>query len=287
LKTILPSYAFYGRGPQTGPMIFITDDSSAERNALEICWPQGIRLLCTFHVLQAFWRWIYDSKHCIKKEDREFIMGKMKKILYAQSDTEMNAHYSEFGQKYYHQYPLLRKHFELLWERRCFWALSFRSALLIRGNNTNNYVERSFGLLKDIIFARTQAFNSVQVFRFVTENMERFYKRRLLGISHRHPGHMEISKKFLCPGWETVDGNSIQPTTIENEYLVQSTKKESGLFYIVNSAIGTCSCPVGITGAPCKHQGAVAIKFHIAILNFIPSLTPNDRMVYSYIALGK
>lgn len=41
LKSILPSYAFFGRGPQVGPEVFLTDDSSAERNALEICWPRG------------------------------------------------------------------------------------------------------------------------------------------------------------------------------------------------------------------------------------------------------
>lgn len=41
LKTILSQYAFFGRGPQVGPKIFITDDSSAERNALELCWPGG------------------------------------------------------------------------------------------------------------------------------------------------------------------------------------------------------------------------------------------------------
>lgn len=41
LKTILPPYAFFGRGPQAGPKVFLTDDSSAERNALELCWPGG------------------------------------------------------------------------------------------------------------------------------------------------------------------------------------------------------------------------------------------------------
>ena len=65
------------------------------------------------------------------------------------------------------------------------------------------------------------------------------------------------------------------------------SKSNSGLFYIVNTAIRACTCPVGISSGPCKHQGAVAIKFHIVILNFIPSLTPGDHMKYSYIALGK
>ena len=179
-------------------------------------------------------------------------MNKMKRILYAQSDMKMNAHYSEFKQNYHHIYPLLQKHFEILWEQRCFQVLFFCSELLIYGNNTNNYVECSFGLLKDIIFARTQAFNLVQVFHFVTENMERYYKRRLLGIAHNHPGHVEISKRFLCLSWEMVNRNSIQATAIKNEYLVPSTKKESGLFYIVNSAIEVCSCPVEMTGVPCK-----------------------------------
>jgi len=39
---ILPSNAFYGHGPQIGPMIILTDDSSAECNALELYWPQDI-----------------------------------------------------------------------------------------------------------------------------------------------------------------------------------------------------------------------------------------------------
>ena len=288
LKTILPSYSFYGRGPEVGPAVFLTDDSNAERNALKICWPQAIRLLCTFHILQAFWKWLYDSKHRINKEDRTPIIKIMKKIIYASTELDMNKYYQELKQEFYHPYPQLQKHLDLLWERRQFWALSFRLTLPIRGNNTNNYIERSFRILKDIIFARTQAFNSVQVFHFVTENMDRFYKLRLLGIAHKHPGYT-IAKRFFCPGWETVDGNSIQQTTIENEYLVPSTK-ESGVFYVVNSAVGTYSCPVRITGAPCcpcKHQGTVSVKFHIANFNFLPSLTPDDRMIYSYIAVGK
>ena len=88
----------------------------------------------------------------------------MKEILYALLGLKMYAHYYEFKQKFYDNYPLLHKYFELLWQRHCFWALSFRSKLYMRGNNTNNYVERSFSILKDIVFARTQAYNYVQVF---------------------------------------------------------------------------------------------------------------------------
>ena len=132
-----------------------------------------------------------------------------------------------------------------------------------------------------------QAYNSVQVFQFVTANMKRFYERRLLGFSHRHPGHLRVAKRFFCPGWETVDVNSIKRISSENEYLVPSTAQNNSLIYIVNSDLGVCSCPVGMSGAPCKHQGAVAIKFHTVNFNFLPSLTPDDRMLYAYIAIGK
>jgi len=287
LKKILPENAFFGRGPDVGPQTILTDDSAAERNALELCWPKSIRLLCTFHVLQAFWRWLYDSKHGVKKEHRTLIMDEMKKVLYAKTETDMNVHYQKLKDNYYQKYPLLKKHYELLWNRRQYWAHSFRYGLLLRGNNTNNYIERSFGLLKDIIFARTKAFNSIQVFHFIINNMERFYERRLFGFAHGHSGHMKVAKRFLCPGWESVDENSIQKTIVENEYLVPSTNKESGLVYIVNSSIGTCSCFIGMSGAPCKHQGAVAAKYHIGMINFLPSLSPDDRMIFSFIASGK
>ena len=48
---ILLPHAFYGRGPQKGPVVFLTDDSSAEQNALKLSYPEGVHLLYTFHVL--------------------------------------------------------------------------------------------------------------------------------------------------------------------------------------------------------------------------------------------
>ncbi|RIB06117.1 hypothetical protein C2G38_2217937 [Gigaspora rosea] len=41
-----------------------------------------------------------------------------------------------------------------------------------------------------------------------------------------------------------------------------------------------------MSSAPCKHQGAVLVKFHISMFNFILSLKPDNHTVYAYIALG-
>ena len=55
LKEVLPEHSFYGRGVARGPGITMTDDSSAERNALHNVWPEICLLLCVFHFLQRRW----------------------------------------------------------------------------------------------------------------------------------------------------------------------------------------------------------------------------------------
>ncbi|CAG8823081.1 361_t:CDS:10, partial [Gigaspora margarita] len=198
LKTILPPYAFYGRNPQIGPINFLTDNSDAERNALELCWPQAVRILCTFHFLQAFWRWLYDAKH-----ENSLYIRYFRKLLFFLS--------------------LLRRHVEILWEHRNFWALSFRSGLLIHGNHTNNYIERSF---------------------------ERFYEQRLLVLRIDAP----VAYNLL---------NDLYAHLGDGRYGLNQKNKH------------------GAIGALCKHQAAIAMKFHIKMMNFLLSLTPDDRMVKS------
>jgi len=117
--------------------------------------------------------------------------------------------------------------------------------------------------------------------------MERFYERWLLGIAHKHPETLYIAKRFFCPGWKKVNANAIQKTNVKNEFLVPNIKKNTELFYIINSEIGICFYSIRISDTSCKHQEAVLVKFHISIFNFIPSLTLNDHIIYAYIAFGK
>ncbi|CAG8813628.1 6280_t:CDS:1, partial [Dentiscutata erythropus] len=67
---------------------------------------------------------------------------------------------------------------------------------------------------------------------------------------HSHSSHLEIARRFLCCGWNTINAAEIQQSDIENEYLVSSEKKNTDLSYIVNVEIWTCTCFVGLSGAP-------------------------------------
>ena len=58
-RDTLPENAFYKRGNMRGPSLFMTDDCSAEISALAEVWPESKQILCTFHLLQANWRWVY------------------------------------------------------------------------------------------------------------------------------------------------------------------------------------------------------------------------------------
>ena len=86
LKSILPSYAFYGRGPNVGPVLALTDDSDSEQMALSAAWPDLVLLLCQFHLLQALWQWLWPGAHKIEKGDRAPLLQLFRKLVY--SDTE-------------------------------------------------------------------------------------------------------------------------------------------------------------------------------------------------------
>ena len=58
LQGILPKHAFYGNNPTVGPEVCITDDSRVERESLNTVWPHTRLLICVFHYLQAWWRWL-------------------------------------------------------------------------------------------------------------------------------------------------------------------------------------------------------------------------------------
>ena len=56
LKSIMPPDAFFGKGRDTGPELFLTDEQASQREALRQVWPNVRLLLCLFHYLQRWWR---------------------------------------------------------------------------------------------------------------------------------------------------------------------------------------------------------------------------------------
>ena len=137
------------------PNVFMTDDSKAERSALSTVFPNSHLLLCTFHVCQALWRWLWQTDHNVIMIDRQTVMELFRNILYAFSVEDAEEHFNiivknnvVLGNE------LLLDHLEKLWRRREEWCIPYRAKIITRGNNTNNYAEASIRIFKDIVLQR-------------------------------------------------------------------------------------------------------------------------------------
>lgn len=93
-KSLLDDKSFYGRGRE-GPQVFMTDDSSAERSALASAFPNSTLILCAFHVLQAFWRFLFEAKNRVARDHRKGIFGRVKLMLFANEEAELVRLYQE------------------------------------------------------------------------------------------------------------------------------------------------------------------------------------------------
>ena len=158
LKSVLPSHAFYGRGPAVGPVLGMTDDCESERPALVAAWPGITLLLCQFHLLQALWQWLWSGKHKIEKEDRAPLLTMFRKLVYSDTENEFNEAEKQLkNHALYKKYQAFKDHIEQdVLPRKDIWSLLYRikEKLPTSSVNTTNYVESSFRWTKESQFNR-------------------------------------------------------------------------------------------------------------------------------------
>ena len=93
LKSIFPDNSFYGKGRAE---VIMTDNCSELREALYEVFPDATLLLCTFHILQQVWRWLFDKNHAIQPTDRIEIMQFFRKIVHVREIVEFEEMLTEF-----------------------------------------------------------------------------------------------------------------------------------------------------------------------------------------------
>ena len=141
-------------------------------------------LLCIFHILQQVWRWVHDQKHGILLSHRPHILTLFKRVLYADTTEEMMDKYAEFlSDEVVSSYPNLVSYIECVYEDNSAWALCHRKELPISGNDTNNFCEAQFMVMKDDILKRQKEVNIVGLLDKLTGDLDQHYKTKLLSIS--------------------------------------------------------------------------------------------------------
>ena len=93
LTGLFPDRAFYG---QSSPANVITDDSAAEKDGLRRVWPSTKLYWCIFHFLQSMWQWLLSTDNKIHKDERQYLMNHVWKLVYAKTETTLESEYALF-----------------------------------------------------------------------------------------------------------------------------------------------------------------------------------------------
>ena len=289
LKSILPAGAFYGRGRNAGPKVFMTDDSDAERNSLQSAWPQSVLLLCTFHVLQAQWSWIWEAKHSIDHEDKTVLIQLFRNVLYAETADQLSARLEDmYSNPVMLKYPQYQKHLlRDTFPKMTAWSIFHRISqkLPTSGQNTNNMVESSFRYTKDTQFNRLKAFNLTDMLTLVLDNSEH-YSNKCIDAGNN------VIKSWLknCHSKYVIKVPNIDPGQIVDlggdAYLVPSETQQD-VSYVVDMVLRCCTCPQGRLCGPCKHKVAVSKAKNVPSFDVLPTHSPQMRQTYMYIGTGR
>ena len=87
--------AFAGRGT-CGPRHVMTDDSDAEGAAAREVWPCVQRLLCTFHIGQATWRWLRTPGNGVTEDKRQQRMQELSSLIFSSSVNTLEARFTQY-----------------------------------------------------------------------------------------------------------------------------------------------------------------------------------------------
>jgi hypothetical protein len=136
--------------------------------------------------------------------------------------------------------------------------------------------------MKDSVLHRSKAFNVQQLVDFIVTRLDCHYQRRLLDIANNRLDNVRYSR--FVPKRRKVAATDIVQVN-ENTYTVNSQSK-AGTQYVVDMNIGACSCYVGCTGGPCKHQSAVALVMKLPSWNMLPVNSAAMRQLLCEVALG-
>ena len=286
VKQVLPSHAFFGNGAQSGPAVFMIDDSIVEHNALLKSWPSARILLWTFHFLQRQWTWLHNAQNKVMNADRLSLIKDMRSLTYCKTESALQSQYEHLlASATTKKYPNFIKHLKEIWEKRFSWAHCYRQSLLIRGNHTNNYAEAGIKIIKEMVFCRVKAYNLVQVFYFITETLELYYKRKLISIANSRL-QTYIALRFQGINAKKVCQDSITKSDEEGWYKVPSQTDRSKL-YDTNVVIGVCTCLQGKDGSPCAHQAAVVLTYGDDSCNFVTMMSATAKHALAKLALGE
>ena len=161
---------------------------------------------------------------------------------------------------------------------------------MLRQNNTNNYIESQFLVIKDQILNRVKECNVVGLLGKLVNELENHYTTKLLSVadgsfdgiySYRFKGQVSLPSAAkltdLCEG----------VVSVGVEVFHVASFREPDTKYLVDMNLGVCQCAQGSTGAPCKHQFLLWSRgFSSSSENYIPVYSAALKKQYADLAVN-
>ncbi|XP_074655760.1 transient receptor potential cation channel subfamily M member 8-like, partial [Tubulanus polymorphus] len=266
-KSLLTDNDFYSRG-ESGPVLFITDNHEALRTALRNAWPTALLFLCVIHLLQGMRRWLWNGGATIgiDANARAEILYRLRDMLYPENDEQLDEIYAESVARWSHEYPRLVEQLRDIYDDRATWA--------------NNYSEPMMRIVKDKIFERLKQFNMIQLIDVITTRWDCDLKKRLIDAANKR---LAPNPKYFPVDAEINEDAIIQVT---NKIFKVPSFRKPGMIYDVDMEFGLCTCTIGSTGGPCKHQGIVMTKYGVKTFDSESEILRFEQQQFYEIATG-
>ena len=130
-----------------------------------------------------------------------------------------------------------------------------------------------------------RVYNLIELFKFITEDLEMYFQRKLLSLAFGKPQNLHLASRCFGRSASSVSQSTITIDEKNPSKFRVPSREDNNIIYTVDCTIGTCTCPQGTSGNACPHQAAVALKFGISNINFVPQ-TAKERFNLAILAVG-
>ena len=232
------------------------------------------------------WRWLFAGVHNIQKEHRPHLLRLFQSVVYSKTSDEFDAAREDMeNDEIFALYENYHDHLSTSYFGRIeTWAIYIRLQENYPTHNTqtNNYIESSFRVTKDLLFNRTKCYNVPDLVQNLLQEESGYYANKLIDFGNGIFSKNVTKSKYS--GDVTISREDIVEIFTDRIFYVKS-QSDDEIFYMVDMRSGVCECRVGRSKAPCKHKHSIKTHFNIAEFSSLP-LDAKSRAMWHFIAEG-
>ena len=173
--------------------------------------------------MSVYFRWLHDKKHGVLMAQRPALYNMFKQILYAENEDDFDDLLDSFQRDDIVQSTQsFLKYVNDMVPDKGSWAMCHRNDLIIRGNQTNNFCEAQFLVIKDDVLGRQKEVNVVGLLDKLTNELDDHYRNKLLQCaSGKNDGIYPRRYRGGCTSKGPKIGYQI-PSKEQQDYLVNN-----------------------------------------------------------------